>query len=83
MEKALTGFIKHNIRFVKLEYNMDNMDLKRYTGKSFLSVHISDMHEIRMYSNTGYYIGKVFSFLNINLCFYSFIFYLFYSYIIA
>jgi len=31
------------------------MDLKRYTGKSFSSVHISDMHEIRMYSNTGYY----------------------------
>ena len=55
MEKALTGFNKHNIRFVKLEYNMDNMDLKRYTGKSFSSVHISDMYEIRMYNNTGYY----------------------------
>jgi len=34
---------------------MDNMDLKRSTGKSFPSVHISDMHEIRMYRNTGYY----------------------------
>ena len=55
MEKALTGFNKHYIRFVKLEYNMDNLDLKRYTGKSFSSVHISDMHEIRMYSNTWYY----------------------------
>jgi len=55
MEKALTGFNKHYIRFVKLEYNMDNLDLKRYTGKSFSSVHISDMHEILMYSNTGYY----------------------------
>jgi len=31
------------------------MDLKHYTGKSFSSVHISDMHAIRMYSNTGYY----------------------------
>ena len=55
MEKALTGFNKHNIRFVKLKYNMDNMDYKSYTGKSFSSVHISDMHEIPMYSNTGYY----------------------------
>ena len=55
MKKALTGFNKHYIRFVKLEYNMDNLDLKHYTGKSFLSVHISDMHEIRMNSNTGYY----------------------------
>ena len=34
---------------------MDNMDLKRSTGKSFPSVHISDMHEIRMYRNTEYY----------------------------
>jgi len=55
MEKALTGFNKHNIRFVNLEYNMDNMDLKRYTGKSFSSEHISDMHKIRMHSNTGCY----------------------------
>jgi len=35
MEKALTGFNKHYIRCVKLEYNMNNMDLKRYTVKSF------------------------------------------------
>jgi len=34
---------------------MDNMDLKLSTGKAFPSVHISDMHEIRMYRNTGYY----------------------------
>ena len=31
------------------------MDLKRSTGKSFPSVHISDMHKIRMYRNTRYY----------------------------
>ena len=57
MDEALTGFNKHYKRFVKLEYNMDTMDLKRYTGKSFSSVHISDMHEILMYNkkNTGYY----------------------------
>jgi len=55
MEKVLNGFNKRYIRSVKLEYNMNNMDLKRYTVKLFSSVHISDMHEIRMYSNTGYY----------------------------
>ena len=55
MEKELTGFNKHYIRFVKLEYNMDNLGLKRYTGKSFSSVHFSDMHGIWIYSNTRYY----------------------------
>ena len=43
MVKALTGFYKHYIRFVKLEYNLDHMDLKRYTGMSFSSVDISEV----------------------------------------